>query len=97
MPQLTGALWARVRELVLALEEVPLREPAAQAERDVVPQGLPAFFLDPVALWPRHRMVTVVAGPAAGAVVRVRLNPARRLEITLWRYAKPSPWARSRR
>lgn len=63
MPNLTGALWALLRELALALEEVPQCEPAAEAERDVVAQSLPALLLDPVPPRLRHRTSLYAAAP----------------------------------
>src|SRR5438093_6546554 len=51
MPQLAPAVRARTSKVALELEEVPLSEAAAKAERHVVPEGLPSLLLDPVSLW----------------------------------------------
>ena len=54
MAERAGALRALSRKLGLALEEVALRVPAAEAEGNPVAERLPPLLLDPVALGLRH-------------------------------------------
>ena len=54
MPQLTAALGASTRQLVLVVDEEAQRMTAGQAEGDPISQCLPPLFLDPVALQLGH-------------------------------------------
>ena len=85
MPELASALRTRRGQLTLALEEVALRVPAAEAERDPVAERLPALLLDPVAFGAFGHLTrsdcSRWSGPA-GAFVRVKATLARGRETT---------------